>query len=78
MNNFAKYVFAHDQQNYPCMTPLYLVNTIDIKENDVQTWEHLKDNLSVSKSEISFASVGSGPLNKKIKALALTLALKLF
>ena len=53
------------------MTPLYLANMMDIKENDVQTWEYLKGNFSVSKSEIPFTSIGSDhavePENKKLK-----------
>ena len=41
------------------MTPLSLVNMIDIKEHDIQTWECLKDNFSMSKSEILCTSTGS-------------------
>ena len=32
---------------------------MDINENDIQTWEYLKDNFSKSKSEILFTSIGS-------------------
>ena len=46
MNDFV--TIAYDQLNYACMTPLYLANMMDIKENDVQTWEYLKYNLVVS------------------------------
>ena len=65
MNDFAKYFFEHNQLNYARMTPLYLANMMDIKENDVQTWEYLKDNFSASKSEIPFTSIGSDHVMKQ-------------
>ena len=59
MNDFAKYFFAHDQLNYGRMTPLYLATVMNIKKNDIQTWEYLKDNFGMSQSEITFTSIGS-------------------
>ena len=59
MNNFTRYFFVHDQLNYACARPFYLANMMDATENDVQTWEYLKDNISMSKSEILLMSIGS-------------------
>ena len=59
MNAFAKYFFTHDQLNYVQHTPLYIADMLSLRENDVKTWDYLKDNFSVSKSQISFTSIVS-------------------
>ena len=59
MNDSSKYFFTHDQLNYALLTPFYIANMIDIKENNVHTWGYLKDNFSVIKTEIPFMSIGS-------------------
>ena len=59
MNAFAKYFFAHDQLNYARHTLLYIADMLSLRENYVKSWDYLKDNFSVSKSQIPFTSIGS-------------------
>ena len=58
LNDFAKYFFAHDQLNYARLTPLYLADMTKL-EDDKDTWDYLKENFSVRRSEVPFTSIGS-------------------
>ena len=59
MNDFAKYFFAHDQLNYARLTPMYLADMLQLEQSDNETWNYLKGNFSVGKSDIPFTSIGS-------------------
>ena len=51
--------FVHDQTNYARHSPLYLVTIKELKHNDGNSWNCLKENFSINKSGILFCSVGS-------------------
>ena len=63
---FCKILF-----NYARHTPLFIADMLNLRENDMKTWDYLKDNFSVSKSLIPFTSIGSDQAveqqNKDIK-----------
>ena len=67
LHEFTKYFFAHNQLNYFQHSPLYLANVVQLQRDNKQSWDYLKDNFNVSKSGISFSSIGSNNLwNKTI------------
>ena len=39
------------------MTPLYLATMIELKSNDLETWQYLKENFAIAKSEIPFTAI---------------------
>ena len=58
LNDVAKYFFVQDQLNYAQQTPLYLVNMKKLEEDDKDTWDYLKENFSVGKSDVPLTSIG--------------------
>ena len=71
LNEFAKFFFVHDQLNYARMTPLYLADMMSLKESNSLEWKYLKNNFTISKSNIPFTSIGSDhameQINKDMK-----------
>lgn len=59
LDNMTKYFFAHDQINYARLVPLYLATMNELLSEDVPSWNYLKENFSISKSNIPFTSIGS-------------------
>ena len=59
LDGLIKYFFAHDHLNYARMTPLYRATMLELKSNDLETWQYLKENFAIAKSEIPFTAIGS-------------------
>ena len=59
LNEFIKYFFALDLQNYARCSPVYLSQMYNLQSKDPETWNFFVDgNLSVNKSSVSFCSIG--------------------
>lgn len=73
LGKMVTYFFAHDQLNYASHTPLYLSNMTELKTKDTDSWNYLKDNLSINKSGIWFCSIGyDHALEQQNKSMTLT------
>ena len=73
LDNMVRYFFVHDQLNYARLTPLYLATMTELKTEDVDSWNYLKDNFSINKSGIPFCSIGSDhALEQENKIMKLT------
>lgn len=59
LNYFTKHFFAHYQLNYARLTPLYLSDMTKLEEYNKDTWDYLKENFGVGKSEVQFTSISS-------------------
>ena len=59
LNEFFKYFFTLDLQNYAQYSPDYLLQMYDLQSKDPETWNFFLDgNLSVSKSLVIYCSIG--------------------
>ena len=59
LNEFIKYFFELELQNYAWYSPVYLSQMYDLQSKDPETWNFFLDgHLSVSKSLVSFWSIG--------------------
>ena len=47
---FTKYLFAHDQLNYTRHSPMYLINMVQLRRDNKQSWFYLKGNYIVSRT----------------------------
>ena len=57
---FTKYLFAHDQLNYTRHSPMYLINTVQLRRDNKQSWFYLKGNyieVELEKNVIKLAIV---------------------
>ncbi|KAL7381431.1 hypothetical protein ABVT39_005339 [Epinephelus coioides] len=56
----SKLFFALDRMKYKCLWPRYIADMQDLKTSHPDTWHELQDgNISVTKSEIPFVSIGA-------------------
>ena len=59
LNAMVPYFFAFDMLNYARSTPVYLSQTIELKNKDRETWEIFqRGNFSVNKSSVPFSAIG--------------------
>ena len=73
LNSMVKYFFAHDQINYARLTPLYLATMTELEIKDNQSWNYLKENFSINKSDIPFSAIGSDHgMEQENKAMKVT------
>ena len=56
----TKYFFAHDQQSYARMVPVYLAEMYALKEKDPEVWQFLSEgNFSINKTDVPFCAIGA-------------------
>ena len=60
LHELCLFFFSFDMINYACMTPMYLSQMMDLKENDEKTWiMMMKSGFCVEKSKVTFTSIGA-------------------
>lgn len=74
LNKMIPYFFAHDQQNYARLSPVYLSEMEEVRNNEKDIWNFFREgNFSVQKRDIPFTAIGADHAleqeNKNIKVL---------
>ena len=59
LHELCPYFFSFDMINYARMTPVYLSQMMDLKENDEKTWIMMEGGFCVGKSKVPFTSIGA-------------------
>ena len=67
------YFFARDQTNYAHHSPLYLATMKQLEQDDLDSWNYLKDHFLINKSGIPFCSIGTNhALKQENRSLKVT------
>ena len=74
LHELCPYFFSFDMINYARMTPVYLSQMMDLKENNEKTWIMMNEgSFCVGKSKVPFTSIGADhgieQENRSIKAM---------
>ena len=74
LDEFIKYFFVHDLQNYARYAPIYLSEMHQLKTNNTELWNFLEEgNFSVNKSMSAFSAIGADhALEQENRAMKVT------